>query len=80
VIGHQWWWEFRYPDLGITTANELHLPAGLPIWVDRRVMGRPEIILGGGSRSWKVKAPPAILLALPGVEVVDDLAFEPPSA
>lgn len=53
------------------------LPPGLPIWVDRRVMDRPEIILGGGSRSWKVKAPPAILLALPGVEVVDDLAFEP---
>jgi cytochrome c oxidase subunit II len=28
VIGHQWWWEYQYPDLGITTANELHLPAG----------------------------------------------------
>jgi prolyl-tRNA editing enzyme YbaK/EbsC (Cys-tRNA(Pro) deacylase) len=56
------------------------LPAGLPIWVDRRVMDRPEIILGGGSRSWKVKAPPAILLALPGVEIVDDLALEPPPA
>jgi cytochrome c oxidase subunit 2 len=27
VIGHQWYWEFRYPDLGITTANELHVPA-----------------------------------------------------
>jgi prolyl-tRNA editing enzyme YbaK/EbsC (Cys-tRNA(Pro) deacylase) len=53
------------------------LPADLPIWVDRRVMERPEIILGGGSRSWKVKAPPAILLALPGVEVVDGLGFEP---
>jgi cytochrome c oxidase subunit 2 len=26
VIGHQWWWEFRYPDLGIVTANELHIP------------------------------------------------------
>ncbi|HEX3927291.1 MAG TPA: cytochrome c oxidase subunit II [Gemmatimonadales bacterium] len=26
VIGHQWYWEFRYPDLGITTANELHVP------------------------------------------------------
>ncbi len=39
-------------------------------------MERPEIILGGGSRSWKVKAPPATLLALPGAEVVDDLALE----
>ncbi len=28
VIGHQWWWEFRYPQLGITTANELYLPNG----------------------------------------------------
>ncbi|HEU4698734.1 MAG TPA: cytochrome c oxidase subunit II [Gemmatimonadales bacterium] len=28
VIGHQWWWEFRYPEYGITTANELHIPVG----------------------------------------------------
>ncbi len=28
VIGHQWWWEFKYPQLGITTANELHVPQG----------------------------------------------------
>jgi cytochrome c oxidase subunit II len=26
VIGHQWWWEFRYADLKIVTANELHVP------------------------------------------------------
>jgi len=26
VIGHQYWWEFRYPGLNIVTANELHLP------------------------------------------------------
>src|SRR6202035_2562227 len=26
VIGHQFWWEFRYPTLGIVTANELHIP------------------------------------------------------
>lgn len=26
VVGHQFWWEFRYPKLGITTANELHVP------------------------------------------------------
>lgn len=31
VIGHQWWWEFKYPQLGITTANELHVPAGRPV-------------------------------------------------
>jgi cytochrome c oxidase subunit 2 len=26
IIGHQWWWEIRYPDLKIVTANELHVP------------------------------------------------------
>ena len=31
VIGHQWWWEFRYREQGVTTANELHLPTGVPI-------------------------------------------------
>ncbi len=26
VVGHQWWWEIRYPDQGFVTANELHVP------------------------------------------------------
>ncbi len=26
IVGHQFWWEFRYPKLGIVTANELHVP------------------------------------------------------
>lgn len=30
VIGHQWWWEFRYPQYGIVTANELYMPIGRP--------------------------------------------------
>jgi cytochrome c oxidase subunit 2 len=30
AIGHQFWWEFRYPDLGIVTANELHVPVSDP--------------------------------------------------
>ena len=39
VIGHQWWWEFRYPDLGIVTANELHVPLSnpahpTPTWIE----------------------------------------------
>ena len=33
VLGHQWWWEFQYPELGITTANELHFPAGQKVVV-----------------------------------------------
>lgn len=28
VIGHQWWWEFRYPELGVVTGNEMHIPVG----------------------------------------------------
>jgi cytochrome c oxidase subunit 2 len=30
AIGHQYWWEFRYPRLGIVTANELHIPVSDP--------------------------------------------------
>jgi cytochrome c oxidase subunit 2 len=30
AIGHQFWWEFRYPDLGVVTANELHVPVSDP--------------------------------------------------
>jgi cytochrome c oxidase subunit II len=30
VIGHQWWWEIRYPGLGVVTANELHVPVSDP--------------------------------------------------
>ena len=28
AIGHQWWWEFDYPDYGIVTADEMHMPTG----------------------------------------------------
>jgi cytochrome c oxidase subunit 2 len=30
AIGHQFWWEYRYPALGIVTANELHVPVSDP--------------------------------------------------
>lgn len=30
AIGHQYWWEFRYPKLGIVTANEMHIPVSDP--------------------------------------------------
>lgn len=30
AIGHQFWWEFRYPKLGVVTANELHVPVSNP--------------------------------------------------
>ncbi|HYM81317.1 MAG TPA: cytochrome c oxidase subunit II [Candidatus Limnocylindria bacterium] len=31
VVGHQWWWEFQYPEFKIVTANELHVPVGRPV-------------------------------------------------
>lgn len=31
LIGHQWWWEVRYPDEGLVTANEVHIPVGTPV-------------------------------------------------
>ena len=45
VIGHQWWWEFQYPDLGIVTANELHVPLSdpahpTPTWLRAGIRGR----------------------------------------
>lgn len=30
IVGHQWWWEIRYPGLGVVTANELHVPVSDP--------------------------------------------------
>jgi cytochrome c oxidase subunit II len=38
VIGHQWWWEIRYPDLGIVAANELHVPVSNPDMPRRTVL------------------------------------------
>jgi cytochrome c oxidase subunit II len=31
VVGHQFWWEYRYPQLGVVTANELHVPVSDPV-------------------------------------------------
>ncbi len=63
-------------EIGGVTA--FGLPAGLPLWVDAAVMRRERIVLGGGSRSWKVIAPSSILLGLPDVAVVDGLANPAP--
>jgi cytochrome c oxidase subunit 2 len=43
VIGHQWFWEVRYPGTTAVTANEIHIPAGKPVYVTlkaRRYAGR----------------------------------------
>lgn len=54
------------------------LPADLPLYVDSAVMDRPRIVLGGGSRSWKVIAPSSILRTLSNVTIVPGLASPAP--
>lgn len=56
---------------GVTIVG---VPESLPIWIDARVMARPAVVVGGGSRSWKIRCAPTELLKLPNVEVVDGLA------
>jgi cytochrome c oxidase subunit 2 len=41
VTGYQWWWEVHYGELGVTTANEIHIPVGQP--VDFRLTSRDVI-------------------------------------
>lgn len=36
AIGHQWWWEFRYPELDLVTANEFYVPVGRPLALELR--------------------------------------------
>ncbi len=61
--------------IGGVTA--LALPAAVPLWVDERVMALSEIILGGGSRSLKVKVSPTVFVHLPNTSVVPGLATTP---
>ena len=56
------------------------LPAGLPVWIDARVMECDQVIVGGGSRDCKILCPPASLLAVESAKVVEDLAKAPPQA
>ncbi|HLG01780.1 MAG TPA: YbaK/EbsC family protein [Acidimicrobiia bacterium] len=65
--------------MAIGGVTPLALPSHLAIWVDAAVMKCDEIILGGGSRSLKVKVAPQIFDALPQAEVVEGLANIPVS-
>lgn len=51
------------------------LPHDLPCYVDERIMALDWVIVGGGSRSQKVKVAPAVLAALPNAEVIDGLSL-----
>jgi len=69
VTGHQWWWEVRYseaahPGLGFVTANEVHLPVGIPVrvrlhaadvihsfWLPQ-IAGKTDVIPGQTNEMW----------------------------
>ena len=50
------------------------LPEGLPIYIDARVIERERIVVGGGSRSCKLRLRPAELEKLPGAQIITGLA------
>ena len=50
------------------------LPPALPLWIDAAVLDCEWVIIGGGSRSLKIKLPPEHLAALPNASVVEGLA------
>jgi cytochrome c oxidase subunit 2 len=64
ATGHQWWFEFEYPELGALTANELHLPVGRSINVELRsgdvihsfwvpqLSGKVDMVPGHNNRLW----------------------------
>jgi prolyl-tRNA editing enzyme YbaK/EbsC (Cys-tRNA(Pro) deacylase) len=54
------------------------LPPDLPIYVDGRLMERPWVILGSGSRSSKIKIAPEVFRRLPNTTIVPGLAIEVP--
>ena len=41
VTGHQWWWEVHYPQYGITTASEIHIPVNSPVQL---ILGAEKVI------------------------------------
>ena len=64
AIGRQWWWEFRYPELGIVTANEAHVPVGRTVdlrlrtadvlhsfWIPR-LAGKRDLVPGNENQLW----------------------------
>ena len=67
----------RVTGMTIGGVTPLGLPAGLPLWVDARIMERSEVILGSGTRRSKIRIPPAIFERTPGAEIVDGLALAP---
>jgi len=67
----------RLTGMSLGGVTAVALPPDLPLWIDPRVFRRDRVILGGGSRHWKLVAAPAFLAELPNAEVVHGLARDP---
>jgi Cys-tRNA(Pro) deacylase len=52
------------------------LPDDLPLYVDSRVMKQDSVVIGGGSRSMKVRVSPELFHRLANAQIVDDLAVD----
>jgi prolyl-tRNA editing enzyme YbaK/EbsC (Cys-tRNA(Pro) deacylase) len=61
-------------DVNHAVCDLLGLPDDLPLYIDPRVLAQDSVVIGGGSRSLKIRLAPAGLLRLPGARVVDGLA------
>jgi prolyl-tRNA editing enzyme YbaK/EbsC (Cys-tRNA(Pro) deacylase) len=59
--------------MAIGGVTPFGLPEGVPLYLDSRLMALDWVVVGGGSRSQKVKVAPSVLAALPGVEVIEGL-------
>jgi prolyl-tRNA editing enzyme YbaK/EbsC (Cys-tRNA(Pro) deacylase) len=52
------------------------LPPDLPIYVDDKLTALDWVVLGGGSRSWKVRTTPEVFRRLPGATIVSGLSVD----
>lgn len=52
------------------------LPPGLPVYVDETLAALPYVILGGGSRSLKVRTVPEVFTRIPGAQIIPGLSVE----
>ena len=76
ITGHQWWWQVRYlrdqPYLTFTTANEIHIPVGVPVAVNLKsadvihsfwvpaLTGKTDLIPGQTNVTWMEAKEPGV--------------------
>ena len=53
----------------------LALPSEIPVYIDASLLEQPYVILGGGSRSTKIKADPSVFEKIPNAEIIHDLTL-----